>query len=200
LINTLRYERLTLNVVLDWKKGGKMWNGTKGALYSYGTDEDVAKWTTISAAQASTLKNWQGRTAAQVIATAGQKQYYQNADGSVSFRGTVGNFGGSDVILDEIWYRVGLGGGFNGPAEQFIENGTFLRLREVTLSYALPLQFIGMQAMTVSITGRNLWLSTKYHGIDPETNLWGPNNNGIGLDYFNNPSTKSWIVSLQFEY
>jgi TonB-linked SusC/RagA family outer membrane protein len=200
-INTLRYERLTLNVVLDWKKGGKMWNGTKGALYSYGTHGDLDKWTTISAAQASTLKNWAGRTPASVVAgSTTQKQYYQNPDGSVSFRGTVGNFGGSDVILDEQWYRVGLGGGFNGPSEQFIEDASFVRLREVSLSYSLPLQFWGMQGLTVSVTGRNLWLSTDYTGIDPETNLWGPNNNGIGLDYFNNPTTKSWIVSLQIEY
>jgi TonB-linked SusC/RagA family outer membrane protein len=199
-INTLRYERLTLNVVLDWKKGGKMWNGTKGALYSYGTHADLATWTTISAAQASTLKNWAGRTPASVIAgSTTQKQYYQNADGTVSFRGTVGNFGGQDVILDEYWYRVGLGNGFNGPAEQFIEDAGYVRLREVSLSYQLPLQFWGMQGLTVSVTGRNLWLSTKYTGIDPETNLTGTTN-GQGLDYFNNPSTKSWIFSLQIDY
>ena len=200
-INTLRFERLTLNVVLDWKKGGMVWNGTKGALYSYGTDADMNMWTTISATQASTLLNYVGQTPASVIAgSKTQKKYYLNSDGTVSFRGKVGNFGGSDVILDEQWYRVGLGNGFNGPAEQFIEDGSYVRLREVSLSYTLPLRMWGMQALTATVTGRNLWLSTKYTGIDPETNLWGPNSNGIGLDYFNNPSTKSWIVSLQIDY
>jgi len=201
LINTLRYERFTLNVVIDISHGGMIWNGSKGALYSYGTAADMDMWTTISAAQASTLKNWAGKTPAQVIAgSATQKRYYTNADGTVSFRGKIGNFGGGDVIMDEDWYRNGLANGFNGPTEQFMEGSGFVKLREVSVSYTLPLHFVGMQSATVSVTGRNLAMSTKYTGVDPETNLAGAGSNGLGIDYFNNPTTKSWIVSLQIDY
>jgi hypothetical protein len=202
IINTLRYERLTLNVVLDISRGGKVWNGTKGALYSYGTDKDMDMWTTISAAQASTLKNWAGKTPSAVIAASTtQKRYYVNSDGSVSFRGKIGNFGGPDLILDQDWYNAGPGGGINGaPTEAFMEDGSFVKLREVSLSYTLPLRFWGMQSATVSVTGRNLKIWTDYTGVDPETNLGGSGTNGLGIDYFNNPSTKTWIVSLQIEY
>lgn len=202
IINTLRYERLTLNVVLDISHGGKIWNGTKGALYSYGTDKDMDMWTTISAAQASTLKNWSGKTPSAVIAgSATQKRYYLNSDGSVSFRGKIGNFGGPDVILDQDWYNLGPGGGINGaPTEAFMENGGFVKLREVSLSYTFPLRYFGMQSATVSVTGRNLKIWTDYTGVDPETNLGGSGTNALGIDYFNNPSTKTWIVSLQIEY
>jgi hypothetical protein len=201
IINTLRYERLTLNVVVDISRGGKVWNGTKGALYSYGTDVDMDMWTTISATDAATLKNWRGVTPASVIAgSATQKKYYKNADGSVSFRGKVGNFGGPTVIMDEEWFVNGRGNGFNGPTEMFMEDGGFVKLREVSLSYTLPLTFWGMRSATVSVTGRNLKIWTDYTGVDPETNLGGPNTNGLGIDYFNNPTTKTWIVSLQIEY
>ena len=201
IINTLRYERLTLNVVLDISRGGKVWNGTKGALYSYGTDLDTDMWSTISAAQASTLKNWRGVTPASVIAgSTTQKKYYQNSDGSVSFRGKIGNFGGGDVILDEEWYVNGRGNGFNGPTEMFMEDGGYVKLREISMAYTLPLQFWGFRSATLSVTARNLKIWTDYTGVDPETNLGGPNSNGLGIDYFNNPTTKSWIVSLQIEY
>jgi hypothetical protein len=199
-INTLRYERLALNVVLDIKKGGKVWNGTKGALYSYGTHADMDMWSTISAAQAAALKNWAGKTPSSVIAgSTTQKRYYTNSDGTVSFRGKIGNFGAGDVILDEDWYRNGLANGFNGPTEQFVEDAGYVRLREVSLSYSMPLHFMGMQNLTVSVTGRNLGLWTDYTGNDPETNLQGTGN-GIGIDYFNNPTTKSWTISLQIDY
>jgi TonB-linked SusC/RagA family outer membrane protein len=200
LINTFRYERLTLNVVFDFKQGGKMWNGTKNAMVSYGTDGSTDKWTTISATQASTLKNWDGKTPTEVLtATPTTKRYYKNADGSVSFRGWVGNFGKSDVIVDESYLRIGPGNGFNGPSEQAIEDGSYVKLREVSLSYTLPLRFLGMQALTVSASGRNLAIWTDYSGVDPETNLTGASN-GQGLDYFNNPSVKTWTISLQVEY
>jgi TonB-linked SusC/RagA family outer membrane protein len=200
IINTFRYERLTLNVVFDIKEGGKVWNGTKGALYSYGTDRSLDWWNTISAEQAATLKNWEGQTPTQVLtATPTTKRYYKNADGSVSFRGYVGNFGKGDVIIDETYFRNGPGSGFNGPSEQFVEDGSFVKLREVSLAYTLPLRFLGMQSLTVSVSGRNLALWTDYTGVDPETNLTGPGN-GQGLDYFNNPSLKTWSISLQVEY
>lgn len=200
IINTFRYERLTLNVVFDIKKGGKVWNGTKGALYSYGTDGSLDWWNTISASQASTLKNWDGKTPTEVItATPTTKRYLKNADGSVTFRGYVGNFGKGDVIVDETYFRNGPGSGFNGPSEQFVEDGGFIKLREVSLAYTLPLRFLGMQALTVSVSGRNLAIWTDYTGVDPETNLTGPGN-GQGLDYFNNPSMKTWSISLQVEY
>jgi hypothetical protein len=51
----------------------------------------------------------------------------------------------------------------------------------------------------VSLTGRNLALWTDYTGVDPETNLTGVSN-GRGLEYFNNPSTRSYIFSIRFNY
>ncbi|MBW3544438.1 MAG: hypothetical protein KY428_02370, partial [Bacteroidetes bacterium] len=58
---------------------------------------------------------------------------------------------------------------------------------------------LGLGSVNLSITGRNLALWTKYQGIDPDTNLSGASN-AFGLDYFNNPATKSFIVTLNLKY
>ena len=47
------------------------------------------------------------------------------------------------------------------------------------------------------LSGRNLALWTDYSGIDPETNLTGPIGVGRGVDYFNSPNTRSWVIALQ---
>jgi TonB-linked SusC/RagA family outer membrane protein len=198
ITNTFKYDRLTLNVVIDIKRGGDVWNGTKGALTYFGTDASTAQWSTITAQQAATLKNFDGMTPKEFI-DASDHLFRKNSDGTVSFRGYVKNFGGGDVIVDQEYYLNGPGSGFTGPAEQFVENGGYVRLREVTLSYTFPLDFIGMKSATVSATGRNLKLWTDYTGIDPETNLTGPTT-GQGIDYFNNPSTRSYVFSIRLDY
>jgi TonB-linked SusC/RagA family outer membrane protein len=198
LINTFRYENLTLSVLFDFKQGGQVWNGTKGATYYFGTHGDQQWWTTLTAQQASTLINYDGETPDQSIA-GGSTKFTRNADGTVSFRGYIHDFGGGPVVVDESYYRNGPGSGFTGPAETFIEDASFIRLREVSLSYLLPLPALGLQSLTVRLSGRNLALWSDYTGTDPETNLTGPTN-GQGLDYFNNPSVRSWILSLQLDY
>jgi hypothetical protein len=175
-----------------------MWNGTKGALYYFGTHGTQNWWNTISATDAANLHNYNGLTLAQ-LAAGGSKTAVKNSDGSYLFRGYVTDYGGGRVIVDESYFQEGPGSGFTGPSEQFIEDASYVRLREVTLSYTLPLQFLGMQSATFSLTGRNMKLWTNYTGNDPEGNVFGPVN-GQGLDYFNNPTTKSWIFTIQLSY
>ena len=55
-----------------------------------------------------------------------------------------------------------------------------------------------MKSLKIYATGRNLWLSTPYDGIDPETNLMGATN-AQGLDYFNMPNTKSFVFGLKLD-
>ncbi|MBA2562894.1 MAG: hypothetical protein H0V14_08265, partial [Chitinophagaceae bacterium] len=100
------------------------------------------------------------------------------------------------------WY-TDLGGGFGPVSSQFIEDGTRTRLREVSIGYSLNSENFRnktrLQSIDFSVTGRNLALWTDYSGIDPETNLTGPSN-GRGLDYFNNPSTRSFLFTLRINY
>jgi hypothetical protein len=201
--NTFRYGSASLNVLFDVRVGGDVWNGTRGVLYSYGTHADVGVETFVPADEAGDIYNYDGENVAEF----GTPVTQDGVDG-FRFRGDLHDWDGDGpaptVALDEEWYRQGLGNHFDGPAEQFVEDGSFLRLREVSLSYDWGPEFLRSftgtsSSIRMSVIGRNLWLLTDYSGIDPETNLTG-SGNGRGMDYFNNPSTQSVTFSLQFNY
>jgi TonB-linked SusC/RagA family outer membrane protein len=103
--------------------------------------------------------------------------------------------------LDQSWYQ-GLGNGFGAVGAQFIQNSGFARLRQMNISYRFDpkwLKAAHMSDLTLSFTGRNLWLKTAYTGVDPETSLTGARNSQ-GSDYFNMPNTKSMAFSLGVKF
>lgn len=56
----------------------------------------------------------------------------------------------------------------NKPSSRYLENGDFLKLRTLTLSYNLKLPKYYIQNMNLFVTGENLFCITKYSGVDPE--------------------------------
>ena len=104
------------------------------------------------------------------------------------------------VVLDQAWFQ-GNGGNFGGaPAIIAIEPTDWVRLRNVTLSYNIPIKNKKVvKDLTIYGTGKNLLLFTPYSGIDPETNLEGAQH-GQGMDYFNNPGTKSYMFGLKITF
>jgi hypothetical protein len=56
-----------------------------------------------------------------------------------------------------------------------------------------------LKAGQIYFSGRNLWIDTPYTGIDPETNLQGATN-AQGMDYFNNPGTKTVLMGLKLTF
>ncbi len=93
-------------------------------------------------------------------------------------------------------------GGLAGLSEAAIEDGSFIRLREVSISYSMPSKWFKKTPITginVGLSGRNLLLFTKYSGIDPETNLSGASNS-LGRDYFNMPNTKGFEFNFQITF
>lgn len=194
---TFKYKGIQLYVLLDHTQGGVMWAGTSGIMNHFGRSKETDVLTTVSAAQAATLRRANGSTIAA--------SYPANADGTYTFRGSVTNFGGADVVLDQAWYTT-LGGGFGAVGSQFMKEITNTRIREVSLSYSLASEGFRkatkLQSVDFSITGRNLLIwgpDVKAIGNDPETNLTGPSN-GRGLEYFNNPATRSYLFTIRINY
>jgi hypothetical protein len=56
-----------------------------------------------------------------------------------------------------------------------------------------------VKGANVGVFGRNLWLKTNYSGVDPETSLTGASD-AQGIDYFNNPGTKTFGVNLRINF
>jgi len=141
---------------------------------------------------------WNGTKGA--ITFFGRSELTENRGTITVFDGVAGDTGEANnvaVALDQNWY-TGNGGGFGAVAEHFVEDGSFRRLRYVTLGYDFGsiLKKVGVEGLSLSFTGRNLYLNTPYTGFDPELSLVGGSSNGQGLDYFQSPNTKSWSIGL----
>ncbi len=84
------------------------------------------------------------------------------------------------------YYNTTLYDGNNENAN-FVESGSFLKLRELSVRYRVPASMlgpvsrIGMDGVTLGIIGRNLWTSTDYRGYDPE--VGSPLSRYDGFDY-----------------
>lgn len=90
----------------------------------------------------------------------------------------------------------------NNSSTHFVEDGSFLRLRELTLAYnltkALKIGFI--QNAQIALSGRNLFTITNYTGMDPEAGAALNNPLRRGLDLFTFPNFKTYQLSLNLGF
>ena len=84
-----------------------------------------------------------------------------------------------------------------------IEDGSFLRLNNLTLGYSLPKKLIskvGLSQFRVFGTGRNLHIWTKYSGYDPDVNSQSNNPLTPGVDYSSFPKSRSYTLGLNLTF
>jgi hypothetical protein len=176
LNSSLRVGRFTLTTTMDWRRGGQLWNGTRGIMYYFGTHKD----TEIRTQQGGYGRNWQTKE-------------YPNVAGPGA-----GTAAFQSVADWQSWFQ-GDGGGFGNVGAQFIENASFFKLRELGLSYDASGAFVrrlGLSSAQVRVVGRNLFMSTNFRGFDPEANLGGAEFITQGFDYFNNPMSRSGVLTV----
>ncbi len=89
-----------------------------------------------------------------------------------------------------------------GATEEAVFDGSWVRLKEISLSYRFDLSKYNnlVKYADLSVSGNNLWLSTDYPGVDPETSLTGAGSNIGGFDYFNNPGSKTFIFGIKLGF
>jgi TonB-dependent starch-binding outer membrane protein SusC len=86
---------------------------------------------------------------------------------------------------------------------RFVEDGSYLRIKTVSLSYSLPEKIISrvkLQGVTVYATGENLFTFTDYSGFDPEVNAFGSSNTARGVDFGTYPQTRNLIFGLNVKF
>jgi hypothetical protein len=86
-----------------------------------------------------------------------------------------------------------------GIATPFVQSTDFVRLREVRLGFALPhryTHYFGSDDVQANISGRNLWLSTKYFGYDPESSNYGQQAITRNVDLGPYPPSRQFLFSL----
>ncbi len=95
-------------------------------------------------------------------------------------------------------------GNYSNASSFFVEDGDFLRLRNIVLGYNVPggaLNRVGgnvFKSVRVYLTAQNLFTFTKYKGFDPEIGSTNPMNSGIDTGVYPQPRTFSAGVSLTF--
>ncbi len=192
ITNTFTFKRLRLSALLDIKSGGMMYNGTGFAMNYFGVTERTAKREVYYTPEGTI--DFDKTPAENIVVFTGMMGHVDVDGGPVSS----GVENARPVVLDENWFE-GYGSNFGGgPSVAAMEPADWVRLRELSLSYSIPFKGV-VSNLEIYFTGRNLWLSTPYTGIDPETNLQGASN-GQGMDYFNMPGTKSYIIGLKIAF
>jgi hypothetical protein len=177
----VKYKNLKLNAVVEHSQGGIIANGTEGVLLDYGTSA-ATQYESISTKD---LKRYDGTT----------------IPANTSFRGNIKDFGAGPVALDQKWY-TGPGGWFGNVGEQFLEDATWTRFRELNLSYLVNgfnWKSLGFKSLEVVLSGRNLFLRSNVSGFDPDSNVNG-STSARGVNYFVNPPTKSYSVSIKMNF
>lgn len=132
--------------------------------------------------------------------------------------GMTGNFNQSVEVLnrwrasgDQVNIPVALfgassvqGASVTDASSRYIEDGSFLRVRNVTLSYNLPSQLLdwaNVSAARIYFTGQNLYTFTGYSGFDPESQNTGgrTTQQSIGVDYLTQPQPRVYMFGVNLK-
>jgi hypothetical protein len=84
----------------------------------------------------------------------------------------------------------------NPTYSSYVEDGSFLRLQQLTASYRIPTSLIPgayVDQAQLTVTGQNLWITTDYSGWDPENAVNGVDTGGY-------PKAKTWNVGLNLTF
>ena len=175
--NVLTWKKWSFDINIYFKWGNKMFNYTRMFLESGGTS-GVGR-----SIQSSSLNYWKEE----------EREKYR---------------AGKDGLLHDVLPRpktvVNPDGSFNyeRQSSRFVEDGSFVRLRNVTVSYALPqrwTQKYGIQNVRLYVTASNLLLLTRYSGPDPEVSI----DSGSlvqGLDFGTPPQPRSILGGISFTF
>ena len=182
---SFRYRKWEFSGLVDIKKGGDVWNGTKGALLSYGTHKDTEIRATCTGAATSTCT---GNEHAM-----GEAGFYPGP--------VVGPGAGVKFPVGENWYRNSnlAACPFTGIDDPCIEDGGYVKLREVSVGYTFDQPWVARSLGMSSVEVR-LRAGTFAPGPTTPDSIGRPRSvvprRVGGTDYFNLPLTRSFVLTV----
>jgi len=148
--------------------------------------------------------------------------FLQGVQGNDIFNGTrlfLESLQGGDsqlAVINERWRKPGditrIPRATNDPvaaaqnkrvSSRFLEDGSYLRIKNVSLSYTLNKQAWmrdKIQSVRLFVTGQNLLTFTNYSGLDPEVNYRGNDNAVVGTDFFTYPQARSFVFGVNANF
>ncbi|RZK50649.1 MAG: TonB-dependent receptor [Pedobacter sp.] len=85
-------------------------------------------------------------------------------------------------------------------SRRFIEDGSFVRIKNVTLGYNVPMKSKTISSLRVALGVNNLFTFTNYSGYDPEINSYGDNPALFGVDLGGYPNSRTYNMSVRFNF
>ena len=83
---------------------------------------------------------------------------------------------------------------------QFLQDASYVRLKNISLSYSLSKKMIGLSDVRISLSGQNLLTITKYKGYDPEADTAGNGDLQSGIDKGAYPNPKTYTLGLNVKF
>ncbi|QIL75700.1 SusC/RagA family TonB-linked outer membrane protein [Hymenobacter sp. HDW8] len=84
-------------------------------------------------------------------------------------------------------------------SDRFLEDGSYLRLKTLTLGYNIPegiTKVMRLQTARIYVSGQNLLTFTDYSGLDPEINTFSGSNTSLGTDFLTFPQARTVQVGI----
>ena len=185
--NTFSFKGLSLNVLVDYRQGGDIYSTTVERLLGRGVTKDsedreasrIVPGFLGNPITGEPLLDENGEKIPNTIQVSSNDLYFQNSGGSFAI---------------------------NAEDEATVYDGTVIRLREVSLSYALPKKLIESTpfgSVQIGLVGRNLWYNApnipEHTNFDPEVNGFGSTNTQ-GIEYASAPTSRRYGVNLRFTF
>ena len=190
MTTNVRYKNLSLGAIFDVKVGADLYSMSARSAYSTGKHKE-----TLEGRDA-----WYESEEKRLAAGVTSKDWHPT--GGYVAKGVIeqpdGTFKPNDIFVSpqEYWTYV-----TTQTARPFIYDNTYVKLRELTLSYAFPRRLLGkvVNALSVSFVARNLFnLYKNVPNIDPDSNY--NNSTGMGLEFGSLPSRRSFGLNVNLKF
>jgi len=173
--NNFFWKNFNLGFLVDFKFGGDIFTGTNSTTFANGMHK-------------ATLEGRENGLTISGVDVNGDPQTWDIAPDDPNNEGL--------VTVQDYYGRL------STIAENFVQDASFIKLREINLGYQLPQQLIGqtpLSGASVSFVARNLWLIySETDNVDPESTY--NTSNGQGLEWFGVPQTKSFGLNLNLQF
>ena len=183
-INSFSWKGIGFRFVFDWQQGGDLYSNTVLSILARGVTTDT-----------------EDREINKVIPV-----FYGDPNTGLPLLDEAGNKVPNQTMLEvnELWFGETFAA--NGASEWAVFDASYLKLREVALSYALPgsiLTNTPFSNLTLTLSGRNLWFYAPGFppgvNFDPEVNQFGSSNKQ-GIEQSATPSVKRFGASLKVTF
>jgi hypothetical protein len=202
LANTFRYKNFGLSAVIDIKHGADLFSMTNMFAIIRGSHVSTlpgrTEWIKSEEQRQTagmTIEQWRAAGKVQGYIPQGVLQTGTDANGNPVYTKNT-----TAVDPSNYWSQFYSDG--NGVATPFIYDASYIKMREITLSYRFPssaISKLGIKDLTVAVVSRNPFIIHKnVPNVDPDSNY--NNGNGQGLEYGSLPSRRSWGFNVNFRF